>query len=192
MHVSHNPKHAYEIKNQAVWQNLSDIQGSIAHRARLDWVLATASVETANVGKIFIIEKGGFGLNMCAVGYHKTAWTYHCISETEVDCWCVMLACGFQDSLCLSEWPKGQLMDMCVAWLSWGKRRKNWRGARFMLQEKRKIRASAKRGPAAWCLGASATCSACLHPLRSASKGEANTNLYLDIMFIKQDLLFTR
>ena len=33
----------------------SDIQGSIAHRARLEWVQATASVETANVEKVFII-----------------------------------------------------------------------------------------------------------------------------------------
>ena len=34
----------------------SDIQGSIAHRAVYDGFMATTSVETANVGKVFIIR----------------------------------------------------------------------------------------------------------------------------------------
>ena len=44
------------IQNQRRLTTKSDIQGSIAHRAVYDGFMATTSVETANVGKVFIIR----------------------------------------------------------------------------------------------------------------------------------------
>lgn len=41
------------------WSKSQTSKEENAHRARLRWVLATASVETANVEKIFIISEGG-------------------------------------------------------------------------------------------------------------------------------------
>lgn len=47
---------------------------------------------------------------MCAIGYNKIAWTYHCDCEIELICWGFMLVRCFQASLCLSEGPKGQFI----------------------------------------------------------------------------------
>lgn len=59
VYVSNGPLQLQRDSDSAKASNMeSDIQGRISAQRRLEWVQTTTSVETANVGKVFIMRAG--------------------------------------------------------------------------------------------------------------------------------------